>query len=161
MQPSSRAQLHCGLTTRPEEPHYSCKMSNKPKVRRHFIREWAEDKGFTQAQITEETGADKGLVSRWFGGVLPGHRYLAKLANLFGTTPDALFRHPSYDAWFSEFMEGRDEAECARIKRSLEATFPRPEDEDFSVGKPTDLLGGRRSSGPHPTKPGGAVLKRN
>jgi phage repressor protein C with HTH and peptisase S24 domain len=63
--------------------------------RLHFIPEWMEVRGFTRKEIMEHTGADKSLVSRWFKGSLPSDQYLARLAELFGTEREGLFRRPT------------------------------------------------------------------
>lgn len=60
----------------------------------HFIAEWAKKRGLKQAYIVSETGADKGLVSRWFHGGLPSQRYREILAEIFRIKQEALFTNP-------------------------------------------------------------------
>ncbi len=102
-------QIHAGAT-----PH-----------RIHFIPEWAERRGVSQADIVRAVGADKGLVSRWFKGVIPTERYLIPLAAyLQAEEPSHLFRHPQED-WLSRLFAQRTDDERQRMIQTLEAAFPR------------------------------------
>ncbi len=92
--------------------------------RRHFIPEWAARAGLRRADVARATGADKATVTRWFQGTAPQDQYLMTLADLFGVSVLDLFRHPD-DVWVSKFLEGRSEGEIERIKRTLEAAFPK------------------------------------
>jgi transcriptional regulator with XRE-family HTH domain len=92
--------------------------------RRHFIPEWATKAGLKRADVARATGADKATVTRWFQGTAPQDQYLMTLSKLFGVTVPDLFRHPD-DVWVSRFLEGRSESEIERIKRTLEAAFPK------------------------------------
>ncbi|WEX10325.1 helix-turn-helix transcriptional regulator [Chelativorans sp. AA-79] len=98
--------------------------ADKEPVRIHFIPEWAEHRNMRKADVAREIGADKGLVTRWFQGKLPSDAYLEKLAALFGTTVDGLFRHPDED-WLTQFFRDRNEEERERARRILETAFPR------------------------------------
>ncbi|MDQ0349761.1 transcriptional regulator with XRE-family HTH domain [Ancylobacter vacuolatus] len=100
--------------------------AGKTPPRLHYIREWAEKRGMTQADVARKTGADKGLVSRWFNeGVVPGERYLSALVEAFHLDePVALFRHPDED-WLARFFADRSEDERGRMITALEAAFPR------------------------------------
>ena len=108
---------------------YNVDMSNvtrihtdKTPVRFHYIKEWAERRNLKQADIVAATGANKGLVSRWFKGVLPGQDYLAALAALFEIEPAALFRHPE-DDWLTQFFRERSEADRDKAKQMLQVMF--------------------------------------
>ena len=90
-------------------------MSNIPKIhadktphRIHFLPEWAEKRDLKQVDIVREIGADKGLVSKWWKGVLPKPEYLEKLAALFHTDVPGLFRHPD-DDWLAKFFRDKTE----------------------------------------------------
>jgi predicted XRE-type DNA-binding protein len=106
-------------------------MSDTPKIyanrqprRPHYIEVWAEIRHMRQADIAEELGADKSLVSRWFSGSTPSVHWQERLAALFHLdTPDALFRHPDED-WMARFLRGRTRDEIDRIRQVLEVTFP-------------------------------------
>ncbi|PZU95603.1 MAG: XRE family transcriptional regulator [Chelatococcus sp.] len=97
--------------------------SKQPR-RPHHIADWAEARGLKQADIVRETGADKSVVSRWFSGSTPGVEWQEKLAALFETDPESLFRDPN-DDWIKRFFERRSREEIERIKATLEAAFPR------------------------------------
>lgn len=100
-------------------------MNTKQPRRPHFIPEWAEHRGYTsQAALSDASGADKGLVNRWYKGSSPGVEWQIKLAELFHCEPESLFRHPD-DDWLSRFFKDRDAQEVERIKAMLEAAFPR------------------------------------
>ena len=106
-------------------------MAHEPRIhhlkqprRPHFIREWAERRNLSQADLARELGADKSLVSRWFSGSTPGVEWQERLAALFSCEPDALFRHPN-DDWIKRFFDGRSEEEIEHIRKSLEVTFPK------------------------------------
>jgi transcriptional regulator with XRE-family HTH domain len=107
---------------------HSSKQPNRP----HFIKEWAEKRGFeTQSELAAALKIDRGTVSRWYNGLSsPVEEHQLSLAALFfpGDDPDerrdALFRHPDED-WFAQFFAGRQEDEIARMKSTLEAAFPK------------------------------------
>lgn len=92
--------------------------------RPHHIKEWADLRGLKAADLARELGADKSVISRWFGGSTPSVEWQIKLAALFGTEPEGLFRHPD-DDWLSKFFSDRSRDEIERIKATLEAAFPR------------------------------------
>lgn len=96
----------------------------KQPKRPHFIPEWAEARGFTQAEMARELLADKSVVSRWFSGTTPSEEWQAKLAALFHCEPASLFRHPD-DDWLTRFFAGRSRDEIDRIKQTLETAFPK------------------------------------
>lgn len=96
--------------------------SKQPR-RPHFIAEWAEMRGMSQADIARELGADKSVISRWFSGSTPSVEYQERLAALFQCEPESLFRHPN-DDWLSRFFANRTKDEVERMKQMLEAAFP-------------------------------------
>jgi transcriptional regulator with XRE-family HTH domain len=98
--------------------------NSKQPRRPHYIEEWAERREMKQADIARELGADKSIVSRWFGGATPSQEWQEKLAALFRCDPESLFRHPD-DDWLSKFFADRSRDEIERIKATLEAAFPR------------------------------------
>ncbi len=112
---------HQWFMTQPDAIH-----SGKTPRRNHYIPEWAERRGLTKAEIARATGADKGLVSRWFNQrIIPSERYLEVLAGVLeADEPAALFRDP-YEDWLSRFFAGRSEEERQRMMTTLEAAFPR------------------------------------
>jgi transcriptional regulator with XRE-family HTH domain len=105
------------------EPITTIHASKQPR-RPHFIADWAELRHLTQSDIAMELGVDKGVVSRWFHGSTPSVKWQPALAALLGTTEDGLFRDPN-DDWLKQFFAGRKADEIERIKRTLEAAFPR------------------------------------
>lgn len=107
------------MKTEPSRIHPS-----KQPRRPHHIVDWAEKFGFKQVDIAREIGADKSVVSNWFSGTTPGVEYQEKLAALFHTDPEGLFRHPD-DDWMARFFRDRSRDEIERIKNTLEAAFPR------------------------------------
>lgn len=96
----------------------------KQPRRPHFIEEWAQSRGLTQAQLARELDADKGLVSRWYNGASPGTEWQRKLAAFFDCEPESLFRHPD-DDWMAQFFADRSRDEIEKIKKTLEAAFPK------------------------------------
>lgn len=96
--------------------------SGKEPNRIHYIVEWAEVRGLSQADIVKEIGADKGLVSRWFRGTTPGKEWRPKLEALFQIDEGALFRHPD-DDWLTKFFKGRTEDERTKARQMLELFF--------------------------------------
>lgn len=101
-------------------------LPNRQPRRPHFIREWAEARGFKQVDLADEVGADKSVVSRWFNGTTPGVEWQLKLAALFGCEPESLFSHPD-EEWFKRFLAKRQKDEIERIKTMLQAAFPDPD----------------------------------
>uniref|UniRef100_UPI003BAB6059 helix-turn-helix domain-containing protein n=1 Tax=Stappia sp. TaxID=1870903 RepID=UPI003BAB6059 len=107
-------------------------MGSTPKIhagkqppRIHFIAEWAEKRGLTQADIVRITGIDKSNVSRWFKGVVPRHDHMIVLVECLALeTPNDLFRHPD-DDWIARLFRDRSQEERERMIATLEAAFPR------------------------------------
>lgn len=97
---------------------------NRQPRRPHHIKDWADARGLTQADLSRELGADKSLISRWFAGTTPGVEYQERLAALFQTDPESLFRHPD-DDWVTKFFADRERDEVERIKSTLETAFPK------------------------------------
>lgn len=97
---------------------------SKTPRRLHFIPEWAEKRGLSQADLVREVAADKATVSRWFSGALPSEKYLEPLAALFETEVSGLFRHPD-DDWLARFLQARSGEERDRIRAVLDNAFPR------------------------------------
>lgn len=96
------------------------KQPNRP----HFIREWAEHRGFhKQAELAKALEADKSVVSRWYKGTSPTEDWQNRLAALFHCDPESLFRHPD-DDWFTKFFRNRQRDELERMRKMLEAAFP-------------------------------------
>jgi hypothetical protein len=72
--------------------------TGKQPNRIHYIVEWAERRGVTQADIVRNVHADKATVSRWFAGVIPSEEYLEPLAGYLELDDvECLFRHPDDD----------------------------------------------------------------
>ena len=100
---------------------------SKQGRRPHYVREWAEKFQMSQADIARETGIDKSTISRIFDKRAPSSpqgQTQAKLAALFQTEPESLFRHPDED-WLAQFFAGRKRDEIERIKQMLETGFPK------------------------------------
>lgn len=95
---------------------------DKEPTRLHFIVEWAEKRGLRRADIVREIGADKGLVTRWFQGRNPSAEYLEKLAALFGTDVQGLYRHPD-DDWLAKFFRDKTEEQKERAIEMLRIFF--------------------------------------
>lgn len=114
----------------PKGNGYSCCMNNIKEMhavdsleRFHFIPEWAKKKRMKQADIVRSTGADKGVVSRWFNeGVVPKDEYLVKLAATFGTDVSGIFRHPDEER-ISRLLRGRSAADRQKAIEMLELLF--------------------------------------
>jgi transcriptional regulator with XRE-family HTH domain len=102
-------------------------MASGVSMRRfHYIPEWAQERGLRQADVVREVSADKGTVSRWWDGIIPGEDYLLALTQLFrADEPAALFRHPD-DERMVQLLRGRGPEERRRIIATIEAAFPRP-----------------------------------
>ena len=88
-----------------------------------FIKEWAEARGWTRAEVARQIGTDKSVISRWWTGTSPGVEYQARLCELFKCERDSLVRHPDED-WLAKFMRGRSKEEIERIKATLNPAFP-------------------------------------
>lgn len=69
-------------------------MPRPKRQKRHFIAEWMQATGRTNADMIAATGADKSNVSRWKDGTEPSTEYLEKLAGLFDTTVAGLYAPP-------------------------------------------------------------------
>lgn len=97
---------------------------NKTPTRRHFIKEWADARNMTAADIIELTGIEKSQVYRWFAGQMPQPRFQVLLAEMFEIKPEALLRHPDQD-WLAEFFQDRQAEERERIKQAMELAWPK------------------------------------
>ena len=100
---------------------------NKTPRRIHFIPEWAEHRNLKQADLVQEIGADKSLVSRWFSGVNPSQEYLEKIAALFGTEVQGLYRHP-HDDWLAQFFKDKTEEQKEKAIGLLKLLFENSDD---------------------------------
>lgn len=94
------------------------------RIRLHYINEWADHRGMSQADIAESLSVDPGTVSRWFDGALPSEGALPRIAAMFGVDLAELFQAPG-DGWLRRFFAGRSQEEIDHIKKSLEITFPK------------------------------------
>lgn len=108
---------------------------NKRPVRRHFIAEWLEARGMSPPELLEvlndpersmeHTEVDKSQVYRWLKGQMPHPGMQVRIALALGLDdPGKLLRPPEAD-WISEFFENRSREELERIRKTLEAAFPR------------------------------------
>lgn len=96
----------------------------KQPRRPHFIREWAEHRGYTnQSELASTLACDKSTVSRWYDGASPDEESQKRLAALFDCDRDAIFRHPEED-WMWRWFRSRSDDEIKRAKAMLEAAFP-------------------------------------
>jgi predicted XRE-type DNA-binding protein len=113
----SNMQLMSRTLTRPP------RLDRATAIRLHFMPEWAERRGMTQAEISEGLDVNKATVSKWFAGALPSETNLPRIAAMFGIDIDELFRLPE-DNWVQNFVRGRSEEERERMKQMLKAAFP-------------------------------------
>lgn len=97
----------------------------KQPRRPHFVQEWAELRGFIKAvELAKALDADKSLVSRWYSGSTPNEEHQERLAELFQCDREAIFRHPD-DDWLAKFFRDKTDDEIERVKKVLEAAFPK------------------------------------
>jgi hypothetical protein len=97
--------------------------ATKQPRRPHYLREWMERRQITAAELARQSGASKGVISRWLDGASPSQEWHDKLRDFFHAGKEGIFRHPD-DDWFTQFFEGRSREEIERIKRTLEVAFP-------------------------------------
>jgi len=100
------------------------------------FHEWLQavmyDKGITQADLAERTGASSGLVSLWYAGKkVPSTRYLGKIARALGRTDQVVL----------SAIEGRETSPVANLdmqtRTAISRLFGLPP--DFSEGE-TELV---------------------
>lgn len=108
----------------PPMPNVTRIHKDKLSKRIHFIPEWIEHRGLSQADVVRELDINKGTVSKWCSGDLPSEVNLYNIAALLEVEPNALFRHPK-DDWLANFFSGRSEEEKQRIVNTLNAAFPK------------------------------------
>lgn len=89
----------------------------------HFIKEWAEKKNISQAEVSRAVGANKSVTSRWFTGMVPKTEYLEKIAALFGTDVHGLFRHPD-EEWIAKLIRSKTGKDREQIIKALKELFP-------------------------------------
>ncbi|WP_296580104.1 helix-turn-helix transcriptional regulator [Xanthobacter sp.] len=97
--------------------------SKQPR-RPHHIADWMDKYGLKAVDVSSELNVDKSVVSRWLSGSTPNVHHQERLAALFHTDREGLFRHPD-DDWLAKFFKDRTKDELERIKATLEAAFPR------------------------------------
>jgi len=90
--------------------------SRQPR-RPHFIAEWMEKREITAADLLRDCGIDKSLVSRWLKGSTPSEESQIKLAAIFHTSREGLFRHPS-DDWMARLFSKRAELKRLLMERT-------------------------------------------
>ena len=105
--------------------------ASKQPHRPHFIREWAEHRGYLKpSELADALPVQRSIVTNWYKGTSPQKPHQLALAALFfpGEDPEerrkAIFRHPDED-WLSRFFAGRKKDDIERIKATLETAFPR------------------------------------
>lgn len=95
-------------------PHMAKNLTRIHKDKRphriHYIAEWLERRGIRQADVVRDLGVDKGTVSKWCAGGLPGEANLLSLAAFLHVEPTDLFRHPD-DDWIARLFKDRSESE--------------------------------------------------
>lgn len=107
----------------------------KEPVRRHFLKEWLDDKGMTPTELLEALndpersmdlpGIDKSQVYRWLKGQMPQKAMQVRIAAaLEMKDPAELLRAPQ-DDWLTKFFEERSLEEKERARQMLEAAFPK------------------------------------
>jgi transcriptional regulator with XRE-family HTH domain len=106
--------------------------TDKAEARVHFIAEWLEHRGLSQADIVREIGVNKGTVSKWCSGALPGEDNLRTLAAFLEVEPVELFRHPQ-DDWITRFFMNRSTEQLKQMVATLNAAFPRKEGESAII----------------------------
>jgi hypothetical protein len=121
-QPQEIVDLALKLIAAVTSPMNSTPKGKQPR-RPHFIREWAERRGLAQQGLANLLGADKSVISNWYGGTTPGEKWQTKLADLFGCDREGLFRHPD-EEWLTKFFRNRSTDDVQRMKTMLEAAFP-------------------------------------
>ncbi len=107
---------------------YASRQPNRP----HYIREWAEKRQLTQADLARELDSDKSLVSRWYAGTSPTKDYQVRLAGLFSVEPEDLFRPPG-ETWLSRklqphkeleaFLRDSTDKELEKLEQLIQLTF--------------------------------------
>jgi transcriptional regulator with XRE-family HTH domain len=105
--------------------------TDKEGCRIHYLREWLERRGTSQAALVEflatnvDEKTNKGTVSKWCGGGLPSQKYLKPIADFLGLEePAEIFRHPDED-WMARFFADRPKDELRRMVETMKAAFPR------------------------------------
>jgi transcriptional regulator with XRE-family HTH domain len=121
-QPQEIVDLVLKLIMAGISPMNSTPKGKQPR-RPHFIPEWAESRGLAQGELANLLGADKSVISRWYGGATPGEEWQTKLADLFACDREGLFRQPD-EEWLTKFFRDRSADEVQRMKQMLEAAFP-------------------------------------
>lgn len=98
--------------------------ASKTPPRIHYIAEWAEKYGVSQADIVRATGSDKGTVSRWFSGRLPEQKSLMALAQILPVKePNDLFHHPE-DNWLNRRLRAAAEEDRKKLEGAVELFLP-------------------------------------
>ena len=97
--------------------------TTKQPRRPHYLREWMERRQITAAELSRQTGADKGQISRWLDGTAPGVKWHNVLRDFFNAGYEGIYRHPD-DCWATKYFEGRQQEEVDRIKQTMDLLFP-------------------------------------
>ena len=121
-----KERVACGANDAAQAASLLLRMAKSERQRRnHYIPEWAEHRGVSQADITRGIEVDKSTVSRWFANGPISEAHADRLASFLGAgEAAALFNHPLND-WVAKFMQDRTDEERERMKQTLEAAFPR------------------------------------
>lgn len=77
----------------------------------HYLPQWADKRGLSQAEIVRLTGVDRATVSRWFSGVLPKHKNRLLLAAALKIEQSDLLKPPPEDLRMSVTLPGGSSSE--------------------------------------------------
>ncbi len=107
-------------------------------IKANNLKLFRKKSGFTQEEIAEKLGVSRQAVAKWENGdTTPDIEFCMELAELYGTTMDALFCNQYLD---DDTQDGKHAFGIAKVNDKGQITLPKKARELFNINAGDSLL---------------------